>query len=85
MGSLWVEAIVLVLIGALETVAVQVRGVRLGFAGLAFAEPIDPGEARSKVVVQASGIGERDSTNPRIVSPGATAGQAEDVKDLYRR
>jgi hypothetical protein len=78
-------ATVLVSVGALETVAAQVRWVRLGFAGLAFAKPINPDEARTKVAVEPSRIGERASTKPRTASAPATAGWTEDVQNPYRK
>lgn len=77
-GDLPAGATVLVSVGILEAVGATVMWAEGGSAGLRFAEPINPDDARAKVAV--GGLG---SSSPATIAP--TAGWMRDAGDRYRK
>ncbi|HEX8413706.1 MAG TPA: PilZ domain-containing protein, partial [Sphingomicrobium sp.] len=81
-ATLRVGATVLVTVGLLSAVGATVVWVSDGWAGLKFAEEVNPDDARAKAVVA-----------PRKIEPGAralaaappTAGWMQNVTDPYRK
>jgi hypothetical protein len=80
-GGLHVGATVLVLIGQLEAVGATIVWIKDGFAGLRFANTVDPELARGKAAVRpkASTLSQREG--PR----GASMGWVADLNDPYRK
>lgn len=80
-GSIQAGATVLVTVGALEAVGATVVWVRDGWAGLKFAQPINPDDARAKTM-----IAPRSASVAPQEAPGATpaAGWMRDLRDAYR-
>ena len=64
-------ATVLISVGVLEAVGATVRWVSDGCAGLAFAEPIDPEQARMRAVITPRGAAKPAVPPSAIPAPGA--------------
>lgn len=75
-------ATVLISVGALQTVSASVRWVREGAAGLAFAEQINPDEARAKVAMAPAETGRRQIAP---AAPGLKAGWIKNLSNPYRK
>jgi hypothetical protein len=77
-------ATVLISVGALEAVGATIKWVREGFAGLAFAEQINPDEARKKAAIAPSAT--RSLKANVLGAPSApSAGWVEDMRNPYRK
>jgi hypothetical protein len=81
-ATLRVGATVLVTVGALQSVGATVVWVKDGLAGLKFAEPIEPEEARAKTMIAPS-----RAAKPPLESPAIAprAGWIGDLRDAYRK
>lgn len=80
-AALPVGATVLVTVGALEAVGATVVWVRDGAAGLRFATPIDPADARAKAA-----LAPRAKQEPSAADrPVPTAGWIPNLNSPYRR
>jgi hypothetical protein len=80
-AALPVGATVLVTVGALEAVGATVAWVKDGAAGLKFATPIDPAEARAKAAVAPRPKQEPSPAGLRV----PTAGWIRDLNNPYGR
>lgn len=79
-GALQVGSTVLVTVGALEAVGATVIWSKDGLAGLRFAQPINPDDARAKAAISAR------SATPRTPPEGPsvpTAGWVPNLSDPY--
>jgi hypothetical protein len=72
-------------VGALQAIGATVRWARNGFAGLAFAEPINVEEARSKAVILRARTAEPLKSLNSEVTRVPTAGWIEQIRNPYRR
>jgi hypothetical protein len=82
-GAIKVGATLLVSVGALEAVGATVKWVADGWAGLAFAEEIDPDRARMRAA-----IAPRNGLSPparREPASAAAAGWVADLRNPYGR
>lgn len=77
-GSVQRGATVLVTVGALQAIGATVVWVKDGSAGLSFAQPINPDDARAKVAVAP-----RPAVPPARGAP--TAGWTYDLRNPYNR
>lgn len=76
-------ATVVVTVGALEAVAATVIWVANGFAGLKFAKPIDPDQARAKAVVHPAGAGQGERKTFLAKDRSPTAGWIDQLRNPY--
>lgn len=76
---------ILISVGALQAIGATVQWVRNGFAGIAFAELIDPVDAHKKAAI-APTVPAKPVTmeTPRVVPP-PTAGWIEELRNPYRK
>lgn len=77
-------ATVLISVGALQSVGATVKWVREGTAGLAFAQPINPENARKKAAIP-PGAPAGVAPVPTVGSVAPTAGWIRDLRNPYRR
>lgn len=81
-SSLRVGATMLVSIGALRAISATVVWVEKGSAGLHFAEPINPDEARAKTAIAPRPAVPKQNDGRNV---GATAGWIPDLANPYRK
>ncbi|WP_242154634.1 PilZ domain-containing protein [Sphingomonas sp. BAUL-RG-20F-R05-02] len=79
-GALRKGATVLVSVGALQAVAATVVWVENGLAGLQFAKPVLPDDARAKTA-----IAPRSASTEDVRPEGPTAGWLPDLNNPYRK
>ena len=84
-GSLQSGASVLVSVGALEAVMATVKWVRLGFAGIAFAEEIELDDARKKAAIAPSMTASSITGAALGTVKAPTAGWAAEMRSPYRK
>jgi hypothetical protein len=75
-------ATVLVTVGALESVGATVVWVKDGWAGLKFAQPVDPDQARAKAAIAPPRAG-APIHKPAVTTP--SAGWITDLDSPYRK
>lgn len=73
---------VLVTVGMLESISATVAWVRGDWAGVRFATPVEPNQARGKAAVAPTGIASSKRQAPHV-SP--TAGWMQDLSSSYRK
>ena len=81
-GGFRTGATVLATVGGLEAVGATVAWVKDSWAGLQFAQLVDPDQARAKAVIAPPGTG-ASSRNPIATAP--SAGWVTDLDSPYRR
>ena len=81
-GALRPGATVLISVGALEAVGATVKWVGDGFAGLAFAEQIDPDDARRNAAIAPPRAAKSVRFGPQG-SAAPNAGWVADLRDPY--
>lgn len=84
-ASLRPGATVLISVGALQAVGATVQWVREGFAGLAFAEQINPAEAHKKAATAPPTSAKPVEQSASRTIPPPTAGWIDELRNPYRK
>lgn len=78
-------ATVVISVGALQAIGATVQWVREGFAGLAFAEQINPADAHKKAAITPAVPVQPVKVDAPRSAPPPTAGWIDDLRNPYRR